>query len=104
MVEASFILMFGGVMNSSAQYSPNAFFRVTLKSLAVVLSMSIAIFSASAGYGLLRVLIQALNSGARIGIAEFSTHSGTTITFFVFAGLGAYLAKKCWSNLTRGWS
>jgi hypothetical protein len=81
-------------MNSSALYS-SALFRVTLKSLAFVFSLSIAIFSASAGYGLLKVLIQAMSSGASIGIAEFATHSGLTITFFVFAGLGAYFAKKC---------
>lgn len=27
--------------------------------------------------------------------AVFSTHSGLTIVFFVLAGLGAHLAKKC---------
>jgi hypothetical protein len=86
----------GGAMNSSALYSSNAFFRVTLKSLAFVFSLSVAIFSASAGYGLLKVLIRAMSIGAGVGIAEFSTHSGLTVTFFVFAGLGAYLAKKLW--------
>ena len=81
-------------MNSSALYSSNALSRVMFKLLAFVFSLSVSIFCASAGYGLLKVLIQAMGSGASIGIAEFSTHSGLTITFFVFAGLGAYLAKK----------
>lgn len=83
-------------MNSSALYSSNALFWVTLKSLAFVFALSVAIFCASAGYGLLGVLLQAMSSGSSIGLAEFSTHTGLTATFFVFAGLGAYLAKKCW--------
>ena len=83
-------------MNSRALYWSNAFVRVTLKSLAFAFSLSVAIFSAAAGYGLLKVLVQGMSSGARIGIAEFSTHSGLTVTFFVLAGLGAYVAKKCW--------
>ena len=49
-----------------------------------------------ASYGLLKTLFQALNSGAVIGVAEVSAHSGLTIAFFVLAGLGAYLAKKCY--------
>lgn len=83
-------------MNCSALYSSNALVRVTLKSLAFVCVLSVAIFSASAGYGLLRVLLQAMSSGSSIGLAEFSTHSGLTVVFFVLAGFGAYLAKKCW--------
>jgi hypothetical protein len=57
---------------------------------------SAAIFSASVGYGLLKTLLQALNSSAAIGVAELSTHSGLTIAFFLLAGLGAYLAKRCY--------
>jgi hypothetical protein len=53
-------------------------------------------FCASAGYGLLKMLLQGMNSGTSIGIAEFSTHSGLTIVFFVLAGLSAYAAKKCY--------
>jgi hypothetical protein len=54
-----------------------------------------AIFSASAGYGLLKMLVVGMSSGADIQVAEFVTHSGLTIVFFVAAGLGAYAAKKC---------
>ena len=83
-------------MSSSALYSPNVLFRGTLKLLAFVFLSFAAVFSASAGYGLLKTLFQALNSGAVIGGAEVSTHSGLTLAFFVLAGLGAYLAKKCY--------
>ena len=83
-------------MSVSAQYSTNVLFRGTLKLLAFVFLSFGAIFSASAGYGLLKTLFQALNSGAAIGVAEASTHSGLTIGFFVLAGLGAYHAKKCY--------
>ena len=83
-------------MTFPALYSTNVLFRGTLKLLAFVCLSFAAIFSASAGYGLLRTLFQALNSGAAIGVAEVSTHSGLTIAFFVLAGLGAYLAKKCY--------
>jgi hypothetical protein len=41
------------------------------------------------------MLLAGMSSGADIGLAEFSTHSGLTLVFCVFAGLGAYLAKKC---------
>jgi len=44
---------------------------------------------------LLKMLLAGMSSGAAIGLAEFSTHSGLTLVFFVCAGLGAYLAKKC---------
>jgi hypothetical protein len=80
----------------SALYSANVLFRGTLKLLAFVFLSFAAIFSASAGYGLLKSLFQALNSGAAIGVAEVSTHSGLTFAFFVLAGLAAYLAKKCY--------
>jgi hypothetical protein len=83
-------------MSFSALSSTNVLFRGTLKLLAFVFLSFAAIFSASAGYGLLKTLFQALNSGAAIGVAEVSTHSGLTIAFFVLAGLGAYLAKKCY--------
>jgi len=37
-----------------------------------------------------------MSSGATdVGMAEFSTHSGLTIVFFVLAGLSVYAAKKC---------
>lgn len=67
----------------------------TLKTLGFGLSSAAAIFFASAGYGLLKMLLSGMSSGATIGIAEFSTHSGLTIAFFVLAGLGAYVARKC---------
>ena len=67
----------------------------TLKTLVFGLSSFGALFCASAGYGLLKMLISGMSSGASIGIAEFSTHSGLTVVFFVLAGLGAYVAKKC---------
>ena len=83
-------------MSFSALYSTNLLFRGTLKLSAFVFLSFAAIFSASAGYGLLKTLFQASNSGAAIGLAEVSTHIGVTIAFFVLAGLGAYLAKKCY--------
>jgi hypothetical protein len=83
-------------MSLSVPYSTNVLFIGTLKLLAFVFLSFAAIFSASAGYGLLKTLFQTLNSGAAIGVAEVSTHSGLTIAFFVLAGLGAYLAKKCY--------
>jgi hypothetical protein len=63
--------------------------------LVVGLSSCAGIFFASAGYGLLKMLLPAMSGGTNIGIAEFSTHSGLTIVFFVLAGIGAYVAKKC---------
>jgi len=83
-------------MSSSALYPPNVSVRAMLKMLAFMFSLFAAIFSASAGYGLLKMLLRAMGSGAPIGIAEFSTHGGLTIAFFVFAGLSAYVAKKCY--------
>jgi hypothetical protein len=65
------------------------------KSLVFGLSSAAAIFFASVGYGLLKMLLSGTSSGASIGIAEFSTHSGLTIVCFVLAGLGAYVAKNC---------
>ena len=82
-------------MSLATLYSSSAMFRATLKTLVFGLSAFAAIFSASAGYGLLKMLLAGMSSGASIGIAEFSTHSGLTIVFFVVAGLGAYVAKKC---------
>ena len=70
-------------------------FRATLKTLVFGLASFAGIFFASAGYGLLKVLLSGKSGGTSIGIAEFSTHSGLTIVFFVLAGLGAYVAKKC---------
>jgi asparagine N-glycosylation enzyme membrane subunit Stt3 len=71
-------------------------FRETLKMLAFVFSLFAVVVSASAGYGLLKLLLQAMNRGATIGIAEFATHGGLTLVLFVLAGLGAYSAKKCY--------
>jgi uncharacterized membrane protein len=82
-------------MSLTTLYSSNAFFRATLKTLVFGLSSFAGIFFASAGYGLLKMLLPALSGGASIGIAEFSTHSGLTIVFFVLAGMSAYVAKKC---------
>lgn len=82
-------------MSVSAVYESNAPLRVTLKTSAFLCASFAAVFSASAGYGLLKVLLVAISTGAPIGIAEFLTHSGVTIVFFMLAGLGAYAAKKC---------
>lgn len=83
-------------MSFSALYSTNLLFRGPLTLLAFVFLSFAAVFLASAGYGLLKTLFQALNSGAAIGVAEASTHSGLSIAFFVLAGSGVYLAKKCY--------
>ena len=83
-------------MSVSVLSTTNVLFRGTLKLLAFVFLSFAAVFSASAGYGLLKMLFQALNSGAATSVAEVSTHSGLTIACFVLAGLGAYLAKKCY--------
>ena len=82
-------------MSLSAVYASNVPLRATLKTLAFLCSSFVALFSASAGYGLLKMLLVGMSSGADIGIAEFSTHGGLTIICFVLAGLGAYVAKKC---------
>ena len=83
-------------MSSSAVYSFHASLRATLKLFAFVFSLFAAVFSASAGYGLLKMLLQALNSGTNVEVAELSTHVGLTLVFFVLAGFGAYAAKKCY--------
>lgn len=82
-------------MSVTTLYSSNAFFRGSLKTLVFVFSSFAAIFSASAGYGLLKMLLPAIGGVTSIGIDEFSTHSGLTIIFFVLAGFSAYVAKKC---------
>jgi hypothetical protein len=82
-------------MTFSAVHASNVPLRVTLKTLAFLCSSFAAIFSASVGYGLLKMLLVGMSSGAEIGVAEFLTHSGLTIVFFVLAGLSAYVAKKC---------
>jgi len=82
-------------MNFSAVYASNLPLRATLKTLVFLCSSFAALFSASAGYGLLKMLLAGISRGADIGIAEFSTHSGLTIVFFVLSGLSAYVAKKC---------
>jgi len=80
----------------SALDSLNVSLRATLKLLAFVFSLGAATFCASAGFGLLKMLLPAMNGSTNIGIAEFSTHGGLTVVFFVLAGLGAYAAKKCY--------
>ena len=82
-------------MSVSAVYASNVPLRTTLKTLAFLCASFAAIFCASAGYGLLKMLLVGMSSGADIAVAEFLTHSGLTLVFFVLAGLGAYLAKKC---------
>ena len=82
-------------MSFSAVYASNVPLRATLKTLAFLFSSFAAVFSASAGYGLLKMLLVAIRSDADIGMAEFSTHSGLTIVFFALAGLSAFVAKKC---------
>ena len=82
-------------MSFSAAYASNVPLRASLKTLAFLCASFTAIFSASVGYGLLTMLLVGMSSGADIGLAEFSTHSGLTIVFIVLAGLGAYVAKKC---------
>jgi hypothetical protein len=84
-------------MSVAARYSTSALlFGSTLKALAFLLSLCVTIFSASAGYGLLKMLLGGMSRGASIGVSEFVTHSGLTIVFFVLAGLSAYGAKKCY--------
>ena len=83
-------------MSVTARYSTSALFGSTLKALAFLLSLCVAIFSASAGYGLLKMLLGGMSRGASIGISEFVTHSGLSIVFLVLAGLSAYGAKKCY--------
>jgi hypothetical protein len=82
-------------MSVSAAYASNVPLRRTLKALAFLCASFAATFCASAGYGLLKMLLVGINSDAVIGIAEFSTHGGLTLVFFVLAGLCAYVAKKC---------
>jgi uncharacterized membrane protein len=83
-------------MSFTARYSPSALFGATLNAFVFVLSSFAAIFCASAGYGLLKMLLDGMSRGESIGIAEMVTHSGLTVVFFVLAGLSAYLAKKCY--------
>ncbi|HEY7445473.1 MAG TPA: hypothetical protein VH702_03930 [Vicinamibacterales bacterium] len=83
-------------MSLTAPYSSSTVFGPTLKALAFLLSSFAAIFCASAGYGLLKMLLGGMSRGASIGILEFVTHSGLTIVFLVLAGLSAYGAKKCY--------
>ena len=82
-------------MGFTVLHSSNALFRATLQALVFVSSSLVAIFCASAGYGLFKMLLPAVSGGTNIGIAELSTHGGLTIVFFVLAGLSAYVAKKC---------
>jgi hypothetical protein len=88
-------------MSLSAVYASNVPLRATLKTLAFLVSSFAAIFSASAGYGLRTMLLPAISSGADIGIAEFSTHSGLTIVFFMLAGLGVYYRRSASGSHTR---
>jgi hypothetical protein len=83
-------------MSVTARYSSSALLGATLNAVVFLLSSFAAIFCASAGYGLLKMLLGGMSRGASIGIAEFATHSGLTIAFLVLAGLCAYRAKKCY--------
>ena len=71
--------------------------RATFKTLAFLFAVSAAVFSASAGYGLLRMLAAAVGRGADIGLAELAAHSGLIVIFFLLSGLGVYGARKCFS-------
>jgi hypothetical protein len=82
-------------MSVSAVHRSNVVLRVTFNTVAFLCSSFAAIFSLSAGYGLLKMLLVGMSSGAAIGLAEFSAHSGLTIVLFVLAALCAYVAKKC---------
>ncbi len=81
-------------MSFSAVYSSSVPLRATLRTVTFLCASFAAVFSASAGFGLLKMLLVGMRAGADIGVAEFSTHSGLTIVFFVLAGLSAYVAKK----------
>jgi hypothetical protein len=83
-------------MRVTASSSSSAVFGPMLRALAFLLSSFAAIFCASAGYGLLNMLLGGMSRGASIGISEFVTHSGLTIVFILLAGLSAYSAKKCY--------
>ena len=63
-------------MSLTFPYSANTLVRATAKTLGFGFSSFAAIFCASAGYGLLNMLLPVFNDGATIGIAEFFTHSG----------------------------
>jgi len=82
-------------MGVAAVYASNVLLRATLKTLAFLCASFVAIFSASAGYGLLKMLLVGISADADIAITEFFTHSGLTIGLFALAGLSAYVAKKC---------
>ena len=82
-------------MNLTLHNPSNTLFRAMLKTLVFGFSSFAAIFCASAGYGLLKMLLPVFNGSATIGIAEFSTHGALTILFFLFALIGAHVAKKC---------
>ena len=82
-------------MRLTTLYSSNVLFRVTLKAVVFGLAAFAAIFSAAAGYGLLKLLLAGMSRGADIGIAEFTTHAGLTVILFLLAAISAYVAKKC---------
>lgn len=83
-------------MRVTAPYVASAVLGTTLKALTFLVASFAGIFCASAGYGLLNMLLGGMSRGASIGISEFVTHSGLTIVFFLLAGLSAYSAKKCY--------
>jgi hypothetical protein len=83
-------------MSLTARHSSSALLGATLNALVFALTSFAAVFCASAGYGLLKMLLGGMSRGASIGIMEFVTHSGLTVIFFVLAGLSAYWAKKCY--------
>ena len=68
--------------------------RTTVKAAVFVLASLAAIFCASAGLGLLRMLVSGLSSGAVTSLAELATHSGLTLLVLALAAGGAWIAKK----------
>lgn len=82
-------------MSLVAGYASNVPLRATLKVLVFLFSSFVAVVAASTAFGLLTMLLRGLSNGANIAVGEFLTHSGLTLAFFVVAGLGAYVAKKC---------
>jgi hypothetical protein len=77
----------------TARGSTSGLFGPTLKALTFLLALCVGIICASAGYGLLKMLLDGMSRGASIGISEFVTHSGLTIVFLGVAGMSAYVAK-----------
>ncbi len=82
-------------MSMNALYSSNAIYRVTLKTSVLALASLAAIFFASTGYGLLKMLLSALSAGTAGGVLELTTHSALTAACFALAATGVVIVKKC---------